>query len=350
MLKLQWNNFSKIDVYNAMKNGRLLTLTVLLEYKCNLKCSFCYTLTKPFRDQLSIEEWKVVILEAKALGVQTILIAGAGEPLMLPYIWDVFEFINRAGLKTILFSNLTLIGNSEAERLFDLEINVIGKLNSFNQETQEKIVGNVPGSFVKMQNGLKNLLNAGLNRDRGDGTTMLALETSVLPENLAELERIWIYCRTNNILPIIDTVLHEGNAKKQEYDKFLVDYDSLLEVLENLRQFDIKNYAHDWQIRLVKRHGNKGIIVGELDNQCHRIGTNLNVDSEGNVFDCFNMSKKPFGNVRRGGLGIILENRLAHGPNPILTHGLCDCRNLIDRKQVNAEVRACCGSRIEMPK
>ncbi len=343
MIKLRWHNFPHEEVYKTMKKGELLTITILLEYKCNFKCPFCYTLTKKFQNELTFEDWKRVILEGKELGVKTVLIAGAGEPMMVNYIWDLLEYIENNGLKTILFTNLSLINKKEANRLFNMEVAIIGKLNSFDKNTQEQIIGNISGAFKKMKTGLENLIEVGYTKLRDDGNTMLALETSVIPENINEIYDFWVYCRENNIYPIVDTVLYEGEAKNQDYDNFLVNYDILLEQMKKMQKYDKNRFDLDWPIRLVKRENNKGIIIGEIASECQRIGTNLNINSEGFVYDCFNMSKPSFGNVQEKRLNNILYDRINKGKNSIITHGLCDCRNLTNRNKLSNEL-ACSTS------
>ena len=343
MIKLRWHDFPQNEVYKTMTNGELLTITILLEYKCNFKCPFCYTLTKKFEEELTFEDWKRVILEGKKLGIKTVLIAGAGEPMMVSYLWDLLEFIENNGLKTILFTNLSLINKQEAQKLFDMEVAIIGKLNSFDKNIQEKIIGDISGAFDKMKIGLENLIEVGYTNKRDDGTTMLSLETSVIPENIDEIYEFWIYCRENNIYPIVDTVLYEGEAKNQDYDTFLVDYDKLYLEMQKMQKYDKNNFNFSWSIRLVKRENNKGIIIGEIASECQRIGTNLNIDSEGFVYDCFNMSKPSFGNVQKTSLDTILHNRLNNGKNSVITHGLCDCRGLTNRGELSTELSSCSG-------
>jgi MoaA/NifB/PqqE/SkfB family radical SAM enzyme len=74
-----------------------------------------------------------------------------------------------------------------------------------------------------------------------------------------------------------------------------------------------------------------------------RKSTNLNINSEGFVYDCFNMSKPSFGNVQKQNLNKILYERLNKGKNSVITHGLCDCRGLTNRGELSSELSSCSG-------
>ena len=337
MIKLYGNGFTKEDAYFALRERELLTLTIMLENKCNFKCPFCYTQTRRFDNELSTSELKEMILDAKELGTRSILIAGAGEPLLAYNFWEIVDYIQDHQMNVVVFSNLSLITKEIALKLYDKKISIVGKLNSFKKEVQEKVIGNISGAYEKMKNGLSNLIEVGYTELSPENETMLSLETSVLPYNVDEMLDFWIYCRENNIFPLVDTVLYEGSAKQSNYDEFLVDYDVLKAQIDKIQSYD-RSLGLSWRIKLVRREDNKGVIVGEIAGDCHRIGTNLNVDSEGNVYDCFNMSQKTYGNIREKSLIQIWKEDKPHR-NALEVHGLCQCRNLIDRDSIEEELK-----------
>ncbi|MCY6355326.1 SPASM domain-containing protein [Clostridium sp. ZS2-4] len=184
--------------------------------------------------------------------------------------------------------------------------------------------------------GLENLIDIGYTKVDEKGQTMLALETSIFPYNIDEIYDIWKYCRKNNIFPLIDTVLYEGSAKNQDFNEFLVDYDKIICEVQKINEFD-KKLGLDWKVKVVKRENNKGVIIGELAGDCHRIGTNLNVNSEGDVYDCFNMSQRTYGNIRNRSL-ITIWNEDKPYKNALCVHGLCQCRDFINRDSVLEEL------------
>jgi len=108
--------------------------------------------------------------------------------------------------------------------------------------------------------------------------------------------------------------------------------------MKKMQKYNKDIFDFNWPIRLVKRENNKGIIIGEIASECQRIGINLNINSEGFVYDCFNMSKPSFGNVREKSLELILNDRINNGKNSVITHGLCDCRGLTNRNELSSEL------------
>ncbi|MFP1771227.1 hypothetical protein ACLECU_04160 [Lonsdalea quercina] len=122
-------------------------------------------------------------------------------------------------------------------KLYARDVSIIGKINSFKDDVQNKIVGDIHNAASKMRRGLKNLMDAGFNRLE-KGNTRLAIETSVLPENIDEIYDIWNYCRSHTIFPLVDTVLYEGSAKQHSYDDFLVPYTRLVEEVGRIRLYE----------------------------------------------------------------------------------------------------------------
>jgi len=338
MIGLRGNKFSKEDVYDALKEGRLLTMHIFLENVCNFKCPFCLTQTRTFKNELNTSELKKLISDGKSLGVKTIAIAGAGEPLLANNFWEIIDFIKANNLNVIVFSNMSLITKEMAQKLHENKISIIGKLNSFKKEVQEKYIGNVAGAYEKMQNGLKNLLAVGYTKLNEKEETMLALETSILNENVNDLYDFWIYCRENNIFPIVDTIYYQGKATESAYEDYLVDYPLIDSAIKKINEYD-KKIGHNWKIKLLKHNG-KGVLIGELGLDCIKIGTNLNVDVEGRVFDCFNMSGLGYGNIREKSLVDIWGEKKPY-VDAISLHGLCKCRDYTDRKSIQKELAIC---------
>lgn len=335
MIGLKGNKFTKDEVYSAMKEGKLLTLHIFLENVCNFKCPFCLTQTRTFTNELNTEETKQIIRDGKQLGVKTVLIAGAGEPLMAKNFWEIVSFIKEQNLNVIVFSNLSLITHQIAEKLYKNEVAIIGKLNSFKKETQEKYIGNLKGAYEKMQMGLKNLIDIGYTRLNNNHETMLALETSILHDNVHELYDFWVYCRNHNMFPIVDTIYYQGKATESAYEDYLVDYPVVRDAVKRINEFDREN-GYTWSLKILNRKG-KGVIIGELGLDCIKIRTNLNVDVEGRVYDCFNMSGEGYGNIRENSLVDIWRKSKPYCDG-IALHGLCKCRNYVDREEIRKEL------------
>ena len=119
----------KIDI--AVKNNKILTLSLKLPVKCNLICKYCYASTKV--GNLKVKEIKRIIVNAVLLGAKSVSILGEGEPLMYrdgkKDIFYIIDEINKLKIPAIIFTNNTLIDKNIAKRLFERNTVIIAKLN-----------------------------------------------------------------------------------------------------------------------------------------------------------------------------------------------------------------------------
>jgi hypothetical protein len=76
--------FSAEAIAQAAHHNRLLSMEIEFSQRCNFRCPYCYVpWKKKFKDELSLEEIRAVIMEAKALGAGKIIVL-CGEPSNLP--------------------------------------------------------------------------------------------------------------------------------------------------------------------------------------------------------------------------------------------------------------------------
>lgn len=85
---------------------------------CNLNCSYCYTQdrqqSKPSTNLASFSQWKGFIDQiVDYTGFPIIFNFTGGEPLLMPYLFDLAEYIRLKGSQTVLLTNGTLIGNEK---------------------------------------------------------------------------------------------------------------------------------------------------------------------------------------------------------------------------------------------
>ena len=80
-------------------------LSIELEFtkKCNLRCLYCYSSAgEPVENELSLDELKSVIYQARELGARKIILLGGGEPLIYSGVRDIVDYINSLGLQQVL--------------------------------------------------------------------------------------------------------------------------------------------------------------------------------------------------------------------------------------------------------
>lgn len=197
--------FSPQEIEQAVAQGRLLSMEIEFSLRCNLRCPYCYV-TSPTapRAELTPAEIRDVILQAKDLGTRKIVILG-GEPLIYPRLMEKIEYIRSLGMQVELFTNGVNLTPARAQRLYDLGVNVVLKINSFKDDVQDKLVG-VPGAAKKMRAALAHLREAGYP----DGEGFLAVSTVICRENFTELTALWIWLRDQGILPYLEIITPQG--------------------------------------------------------------------------------------------------------------------------------------------
>ena len=178
--RLKGLDFSLEETLNAREEKRLLSLALFTPNRCNARCKPCYiSAGKDDPNQLSFEEYKEIILQAKDLGAQTIWTPGAGEPTIWPHLREFVEFIAKQGMTPVIFTNSFTMNTGLARFLYHRNVSIVTKLWSFDKKTADYLVG-VDGAYEKMQTGLQILIEQGFNsyvtRPDGVKTTRLGVE------------------------------------------------------------------------------------------------------------------------------------------------------------------------------
>ena len=145
--------------------------TLFTTNKCNLNCIYCSTEAgKKLQNELTLDEKKKIILEAKDMGAKLVNICGSGEPMLDDDFYKLVGFIDSLGLNTEVVTNGTNINKKNAEWLLRHNAYIVFKLNSLNPETTDRLVGKTNAyrwtdfGNIKIPYGLKCLIDAGYNR------------------------------------------------------------------------------------------------------------------------------------------------------------------------------------------
>src|ERR1035437_9297859 len=148
--------FTREEIDDALKNGRILSLEIEFSQRCNFRCPYCYGVDKTVSDnELSLEEIRDTILQAKELGARKIIILG-GEPMVYSHIMEMIDFIHSHGLDVQMFTNGTNITLGVAKQLLEKEVDVVLKMNSLKENVQDKLAGK-KGAFKSIQRTFENL-------------------------------------------------------------------------------------------------------------------------------------------------------------------------------------------------
>ena len=130
-----------------------MRITVETSKICNLKCRYCCAdAGNPYPNELSYDEIISVIDQAKTFGARSVILIGGGEPLMYKRYFDLVDYINDNGMIPSSFTNCTLITKETAKRLYEKNVTITGKMNSFDENKQDYLVG-VKGASKKIWKG-----------------------------------------------------------------------------------------------------------------------------------------------------------------------------------------------------
>lgn len=109
---------------------------------CDAQCLACCEesgIGRAWRDELSRDEALVIARQAIDLGVPYVAFGG-GEPLTVPYLWEVLECLSSAGISIKLETNGHLINRAAAARLHGLGVECIQiSVDGASAEVHERI-------------------------------------------------------------------------------------------------------------------------------------------------------------------------------------------------------------------
>lgn len=287
-------DFSKEEKAAAIEKERLLLLTVLTAMDCNFSCPYCFTKGwDPSKGiPLDLSEWDNVFKEARALGAKSIWWVGVGEPLMLSSHIDFIHTIKQNGLVPLCFTNGSLLSERTAAEWFDLGASVYIKVNSFDPEIQDNLVGNINGASRKIQRGLRFLMEAGFNKTF---PSRLALQSVLTRQNLKDIPNLYRWARRNNIIPFFEIIVHTNPIILESIVDIDLTKEEMKIIFEKLLEIDEKEFGYSWVP--------SPPYVGR---QCDKYKYALTINPFGDILSCA-ASKVTLGNIRRKSLEELWE-------------------------------------------
>lgn len=207
-------DFTKEEVRKAINKGKLLQVSVNISAKCNYFCDYCLMSSgKPKENELTNDEIKRVLKEAKNLGAKTWYIAGDGEPLLHNGIEDLIDYANGLGMWVVMATNGEFLTRNKAEELKQKNISIITKFNSFDKRIFDELV-KVDATFKKFKGtyipkGVISLIKAGFNNY---DIPRAGVETVVTTKNIHEIPKVYDFALKHNIFANIEMMLPIGRA------------------------------------------------------------------------------------------------------------------------------------------
>ena len=202
-----WSQKVLASSIQMMKQGLVPTLDLELTAKCSgASCIYCDSKPDVCQDgqlgELDFNTLRRVILEAKEMGLRWVYTCGLGEPLEDPNFWKAIELFKDNNISLSMFSNGIFINNPDvARRLREHEVSIILKMDTFDEDKFDKILGK-QGVARRIYAARDFLLSAGYGVN-GEGYTNLAF--SIVPTSLSidGIDEVVSFCKKNGIFASI---------------------------------------------------------------------------------------------------------------------------------------------------
>jgi MoaA/NifB/PqqE/SkfB family radical SAM enzyme len=176
------------DLITEFNTGRrqLLIAGLGTTDKCAYHCIYCYNKSGEERDQqLSLSESLNVLSQFIDLGAVTILLGGFGEPFEQPSIKEMIDFNYQRGVKSLLFTNASLIDSSLADFLKQHQASLVVKLDSVDEAVYNELTG-TSGNLPKVIAAIRSLRQAGFT---AADLTVCSVITALNAHLLADVAR-----------------------------------------------------------------------------------------------------------------------------------------------------------------
>jgi len=279
--------FSRKDINDAVSRGELLTMEIEFNSNCDFNCIYCYAENKhALEDELTKKELFDAIIQARDLGVRTMVVLG-GEPMLYPHLMEMIRFMRGHGLEVELFTNGANMTIAAAEELFENDVTVVLKMNTFKEALQDKLSG-IKGAYRQIQTAFDNLEKSGYpGKDK-----KLGVSTIICKQNYNEAEKLWKWLRQKDVVPYFEMITPQGRA--WEKDALYVEPEQIKELFYRLSDID-KEYGYNWAPRPP--------LAGL---KCLRHQYSCVVKSNGDIYPCIGVDI-PVGNIRHQKLRDIIK-------------------------------------------
>lgn len=281
--------FSEQEIREAVAAGRLLSMEIEFSRICNFRCTYCYVPGQgECGNELSRDEIKNIILQAKELGARKIIILG-GEPSIYPHLVEMLRFLGKEKLEIEMFTNGTGINRELAAVLAEEKVRVVLKLNSRDEDIQDRLAGK-KGAFRIIHKALATLRQAGYP----SADLFLAISTVICSQNIKELPAMWQWLRQEKIEPYFEIITPQANAIQNSW--LSVDSLELKNLFTRLSEIDRSRFGIEWDPQPP--------LVG---NKCMRHQVSCVVTATGDVMPCVGVTIA-LDNIRKQKLAHILKN------------------------------------------
>jgi MoaA/NifB/PqqE/SkfB family radical SAM enzyme len=270
--------------------------TLACTYACQLDCVHCSALhhRNGKAPQLTDAQLKKIIDETTDMGCVNIIFTG-GEPMLMKSIFDLVGHVDKERATAVMFSNGEYLTKANAEKL--REAGLYGVFISMDSPWPEEhdILRRRPGLFRKIEEGIRNMRDAGI---------IVGFSSYMTHERLGRggLSRLMDLGRDVGIneITVFDAV--PTGALMKTKDLLLTPEDKAEIVSETLRYFKLQQYP----TLTAQAHVNSGKSMG-----CFAAYNQYYMTAYGELCPC-DFTPISFGNVAADGVKAVWDRMTNH--------------------------------------
>lgn len=202
--------------HRSAVRGHPISMQIEVTNHCNLNCYTCPRKNlKRQKGYMDFELFKNIIISEQDY-LETVLLFHMGEPLLHPNIVDMVKFSHDKGIKTIIFTNGTLLFKEKAEQLFinGLDLLVVS-FDGYEKETYEEVRKGSSYDTV-----LENIENAVIMNSELNNSTKIQLHYVVSKKTSKETELFYKMFKKYKALDLrIKPFINTGNMGEELGEK-----------------------------------------------------------------------------------------------------------------------------------
>lgn len=323
-----------------------------LTHRCNLRCKMCGVWTKgvdPKLKELTPEEYLDLFGQMKDMGVSLVTLAG-GEPFIRKDFFEIVKAAKSQGLICNVFTNGTLIRDTDIEKIFRNRIDkIIVSIDGIGP-VHDSIRG-VPASFDKAIRALSDIVEK--RRSLGAKKPEIDIHMTILRENIGHIFRLSTLCQKLGVnfsfqpysesyeQAVEQTSLGGeaiGSRRYLPHNKTLrFSEKDIHQIREELVLLPVTFYT-----KLLSSFNDEDFKYGRMPiKKCYITRNFMMIDPYGNVFPCTNLDSYIVGNIRNERLSNIwrgeryetLRRKLSRHLFPVCVN-CCHCADNLSLMQL----------------
>lgn len=194
-------------------------LMIELTNACNLRCTMCYNrLMKRKKGFMDGETYKLILENAKEIGIEMIGLYTTGESLLHPRIFDYIKLAKDMGFRYVyLTTNGNLLNEEKIKKIFESGLDSIKfSIDGTSKESYEKI--RVGGTFEILYGNIKMLREM---RDKLGSKLKIYASFVLTNENSHELKEFKNFWKGLIDEVMVAVVGNQANLQEKEFNKFI---------------------------------------------------------------------------------------------------------------------------------